>query len=344
MRGCAACGFAWNVAFDPRIIVYDGDYENDQTHSPAFLAHLRDRARAVVSAVAPGEPVDYLEIGCGQGIFIGAVADAAGEKLRSATGFDPAWRGLGSRGPGDSCIHAMYFDQASANRLDRRPNVVACRHTIEHVPDPLGFLRSVRAALGPESRARVFIETPCLEWIVRHEAMQDFFYEHCSIFTASSLRYALEASGFGVRQVAHVFGGQYLWAEAEAVEHGTPARLTPLASGDFAGAQRRFTARWRLAAERARREGPVAIWGAGAKGVTFALLVDADGALFDHAIDINPHKQGLHMPTSGLLVLSPGQSAIRQPRTIFVMNPNYLAEIRDIAVASGGDAKLIPVN
>ena len=34
---CRDCGFAWNAAFDSGLITYDGTYENDQTHSPAFL-------------------------------------------------------------------------------------------------------------------------------------------------------------------------------------------------------------------------------------------------------------------------------------------------------------------
>ena len=44
VRCCRDCGFAWNAAFDPCLIVYDSAYENDQTHSPAFVAHVRQRA------------------------------------------------------------------------------------------------------------------------------------------------------------------------------------------------------------------------------------------------------------------------------------------------------------
>jgi hypothetical protein len=343
IRGCGECGFAWNRAFDPRIIGYDDDYENDQTNSPLFADHVQERANEIVAAVANDGMIDYLEVGCGQGNFIGTVAQTAGGRLRSASGFDPAWRGHDTHGPHGSVIHKVYFDGDTASLLTRKPNVVVSRHTIEHIPDPMTFFRSIRATLGPNSRARIFIETPTIDWILRHQAMQDFFYEHCSIFTQQALRYALEATGFRVREVADVFGGQYLWADAEAATNIVPAKPSAGFRGGLADVQQRFTTHWRAAAKDALAEGRVAIWGAGAKGVMFALLVDPEGNRLDHAIDINPHKQGLHFAGSGLPVLAPPQAAERSPRTIFVMNPNYIDEARAMAAESQIDARLVPV-
>jgi hypothetical protein len=78
-----------------------------------------------------------LEISCGQGAFMMQVALAAGARLASAVGFDPAWRGADGRGPGRSRIHKRYFDAAAAEQLRFDPNVVVTRHTIKHVPQPL---------------------------------------------------------------------------------------------------------------------------------------------------------------------------------------------------------------
>lgn len=344
IRTCTRCGFAWNRTFEPDLVCYDGDYENDQTHSAAFLAHVKARAEDVVAAVPEGEPIDYLEIGCGQGGFIGEVAKTAAGRLRSAEGFDPAWRGADAAGPNGSRIHKVYFTTDSSHLLAHAPNVVATRHTIEHVPDPIGFLSAIRAALGPDSRARIFIETPCIAWILKNEAMQDLFYEHCSIFTADAMRYAMEKSGFGAIEVRHVFGGQYLWATGEA---GAPVDSPSLPNTDFAQlgtAGPEFTAKWSDAVRTARRSGTVAIWGAGAKGVTLALLTDPQAEMLDCAIDVNPGKQGLHLAGSGLQVLSPSAAAERKPNTVFVMNPIYLDEIRSIMQAQGLDADLIPIN
>ena len=344
---CAACGFLWNRAFDPDLVAYDDLYENDQTGSPAFLEHVRARAADVVAAAPLGEMIDFLEIGCGQGGFIGTLAGVAGGRLRSAEGFDPAWRGADGLGPAGSRIHKVYFDQTSAARLARRPNVVATRHTIEHVPRPIAFLSTIRSALGPGSRARLLVETPAVEWILRHQAMQDLFYEHCSIFSAQALRFALERSGFRTLRIDAVFGEQYLWAEAEACDGIAPRPPDRTALRhvlqNLADAPRRFVNHWRTAVAEARSRGLVAIWGAGAKGVTFSALIDPEGTSIDHVIDINPAKQGLHVAGSGLPVLAPETSGQRNPSTIIVMNPNYIEEIREQARRAGITARLVPL-
>ncbi len=339
---CAHCGFTWNRDFRPELIVYDEDYENDQTCSGVFREHVERLAGDVIEAA---EPLHYLEIGCGQGTFIGVVANLAGSRLASAEGFDPAWRGCDGEGPFGARIHKSYFTRASLEALAHEPNVIVSRHTIEHVPDPIAFLSAIRDALGAGADATLFVETPCIDWILRHDAMQDFFYEHCSLFTARALAVALERSGFHSPVVEHVFGGQYLWARARAgASAPAPATPEPLRASRASLRRDAFTARWRQRAALASSRGRCAIWGAGAKGVTFALMLDAGAPPFDHVVDINPAKQGLHLAGSGLAVLSPEQSAARGVATYFVMNPNYRDEIAARLAALGSNAELIALD
>src|SRR6185312_9665119 len=93
MRQCQHCGFSWNAQFDASLVEYSESYENDQTHSPVFAAHVDERAKDVVHAERNNDALDFLEVGCGQGGFLRLVAREAGVQLRSAEGFDPAFRG-----------------------------------------------------------------------------------------------------------------------------------------------------------------------------------------------------------------------------------------------------------
>jgi hypothetical protein len=175
--------------------------------------------------------------------------------------------------------------------------------------------------------------------------MQDFFYEHCSLFTAQSLALAFTKAGFVNARVQHVFGGQYLWARATTAGAASnerppahePAELLNDAVQDFVG-------HWRGIATSAAVRGPLAIWGAGAKGVRFAMMIDPEGTVIDHVIDVNPRKQGKFLPGTGLPVLSPRQSAARAPATIIVMNPNYLEESVAMASDVGLRAEMMPLN
>lgn len=343
--GCADCGFVFNRAFRPELVSYDGDYENEQSHSAAFAAHVRARAQDVIACAPDGERIDVLEVGCGQGRFLAEIERIAGDRLGTLQGFDPAWRGEERTGPGRARIHKACFGVTTADRLERPPNVVVFRHTIEHVPEPVAFLSAIRTALGPWSKARLLIETPCVDWIVERQAFQDFVYEHCSLFTARALAIALTRAGFREPRVGHVFGGQHLWASAAtegAADRPETGRSSCLAS--LAGARERFARRWRERVRASAQEGPVAVWGAGAKGVTFALMADAENRLIDHVVDINPAKQNRHIAGTGLRVLAPHDAARLEPRTIFVMNPNYLDEIAGMARAVGIDAALVPID
>ena len=331
--GCLNCGFAWNAAFDPNAIVYDGDYENDQAHSTIFRAHMQDRAARVVRMRPSGQTLDVVEVGAGQGVFLDLVASAGANELRSATGFDPAWRGHPGSGPGRTRLYAELFDALTALRLGLAPNVVVSRHTIEHVQSPRAFLRAIRAAL-PEGDVRIAVETPCLQWIFDNWAIQDFFYEHCSLFTATTLKLALEDSGFDEVAVERVFGGQYLWAEARASVQAARVETAPAGKPNFADWARQkeaMLARWGAYLE---GKGRVYVWGAGAKGITFATLFDPKAERIDAIVDINPNKQGAFAAMTGCPIVGPDAIVGPDP-TIIVMNPIYRDEIARLCHSKG---------
>jgi SAM-dependent methyltransferase len=337
---CADCGFTWNAAFRSELIVYDDEYENDQTVSAVFKLHVEARAREVAAAA---EPLSYLEIGCGQGGFMSLVARTAGRRV-SLEGFDPAWRGVDGEGPEGARIHKTYFDVKSVSRASNAPNVVVTRHTIEHVPRPVAFLATIREALGPGAEATIFVETPCVDWIFRTDSLQDFFYEHCSIFTERALALALARAGFHEPIVGSVFGGQYLWARARARGAGEIARTaTPLGIAEVDMRRDEFVERWRARLARDGSRGRLALWGAGAKGVNFALLMAGGSAALDHIVDVNPAKQDRFLGGSGLEVLSPARSAERAISTYYVMNPNYLDEIAAALAALSVRAELVTI-
>jgi len=350
IRMCRNCGFVFNDAFDAALVAYDTNYENDQTQSAAFSAHVDRMAERVLAAGADAPAPLLVEIGCGQGYFLRRLIERAGDRRATAHGFDPAWRG-GATPPG-IVIEPCAFDAAVMARLGQ-PTVVVARHVIEHLDDPVAFLSSIRAALGADSRARLFLETPCVEWILDGEVLHDFFYEHCSYYTAETLRFVIESAGFDVIAVEPVFGRQYLWAEALPRPPGaSPTATGPTATGPTAtrpaGLERliamahRFAqgdaarvARWGAILETLLRDGPVALWGAAAKGVAFATSVDPAATSIDCLIDINVRKQGAFVPLTGHAILSPAQAAARGVRSVIVMNPNYRAEIAALIAAEG---------
>lgn len=313
MRRCDDCGFIWNAGFDPALVDYSVSYENCQSHSPAFAAHLDSRLDRIRVLLAGDGRRSVVEIGCGQGDFLERLLRAQ-DRTVEAIGFDPSWRGEGGTGPGGARLYRRIFDAHAATTLGLDPDLVVTRHTIEHIADPVAFLAAIRAAMPV--RARLCIETPSSRWILDNRAIHDFFYEHCSLFDTGSIARALTRSGFTPTYVEEVFGGQYLWAEAVPRTTTAPFDATSFREG------------WQRTLERAREAGPVAVWGANAKGSTFLLMVDPRPRTVDCVIDINPMKHGHFIPLTGHGIVSPEAAARRSVGTVVVMNPNYVGEIR----------------
>lgn len=328
--GCVACGFIGNAAFRSELVPYDESYENDQTVSTRFATHMSSMAARVARACPEGGTV--VEVGCGQGVFLRQIEEHTGAASR-LIGYDPAVREAGRIGTVE-LVQGMFDDRASAGA-----DVVVSRHVIEHIPDPVRFLTEIRGAVSIGTQ--LFLETPCVEWIITGNVLQDLFYEHCSYFSAASLSAALEGSGFRVESVGHVFEGQYLWAHAVAVDAPTAAfagdRGLPAGAERLAGAVDDWTRDWR-----ARAAGTSAVvWGAGAKGVTFATTVDPDRELFRAVVDVNPRKQGCFLPITAHPVVSWEDAIVQGARTAIIMNPNYHEEITAMLADAGATVSVV---
>lgn len=292
-------GLIFNASFQPELMNYDKNYQNEQAFSPLFQAHLK-----IVSGIIERHlgKQELVEIGCGKGSFLETLLANGFD----AIGFDPTYEGSNPR------IHCCYFQQ----EIGIKTNGLILRHVLEHIQNPLNFLHQLKEANG--GSGRIYIEVPCLQWICEHQAWFDIFYEHVNYFQISDF-YRI----FGtVIESGKLFGGQYLYVVADLETIQKPKinvrnNITlPLT----------FT-------DKIHTLTHSVIWGGASKGVIFALLKERAGHPITTVIDINPEKQGKYLPATGLLVQSPENVLATLPNgtTIYVMNSNYLEEIKEMS-------------
>lgn len=294
-------GLVHNAAFDPGLLVYDENYQNEQAVSPVFQQHLH----SVEALLRPHfKDKALIEVGCGKAWFLHLLR-RAGYRI---TGIDPAYEG------GDPDIVKAPFEVG----LGLSAEGIVLRHVLEHMQQPAEFLASIAQANG--GRGLIYIEVPCFDWICARRAWFDLFYEHVNYFRLADFHRL-----FGqVVESGHSFGGQYLYVLAELSSLRVP-RSQGEAALDFPAD---FLAGVTRAAERAR-ERPATVWGGSSKGVIFSIYLQRAGAEVARVIDLNPAKQGRHLAVSGLRVDSPDAAiaTMRDGDDVFVMNSNYLPEI-----------------
>jgi SAM-dependent methyltransferase len=334
---CGACGFVWNASFDVALMNYGEEYENSQERSARFETHLDE----LVASLGPLDGRTVVEVGCGNGSFLRRVLDR--HPTARGVGFDPAYRGEPVALDGRLRFRTAFYGPETAPCAPAA-DVVLSRHVIEHLEDPVELLRLVRAALQDNVDARVFLETPCIEWIFDHVVVWDIFYEHCSLFTLTSLVEAGRRAGFGAVSAGHTFGGQYLWVELSPRvfdEQAEPHRRPETLAKGLRYAEKEAATLSALNARIAGEIAPHALWGAGAKGVTMANLLDPDARIFSEVIDINPLKQGHYLPGTGHPIVGADALAMNGTRTAFLLNPNYRNECAEIIRRNGGRVALV---
>lgn len=171
-----------------------GGFREDEV----FRQSMRDELHTGIGSVCP-PPARLLDVGCGNGAFLREASTAGYDAL----GIDVSEAGV------ELC--ARYGLPAEARRVEDmdegRWDVATLWDVIEHIPSPIDFLTSVRSILRPDGV--IFLKTPTVAReglamlrIVRPLARSTLHLPgHVNIFSETSIRMALQSSGFDVQRI-----------------------------------------------------------------------------------------------------------------------------------------------
>jgi SAM-dependent methyltransferase len=299
-------GVVVNANFNPGLMDYDANYQNEQNYSPYFQQYIQEVLNKF-NAVIKDKGSKIAEIGCGKGYFL----ELLHSKGFNVIGFDPTYEG-------DSpLVIKEYFDDRFS---DMGIDVFLLRHTMEHIPDPFSFLHTIARANG--YKGKIFIEVPTLDWIIEKKSFWDIFYEHCNYFTEQTF-----VNFFEKAETGRLFNGQYMYLYADLADLKKELRQFVIREDNFDFDFETLVRDWEKILIQHSAKG-IAVWGAGAKGSTFLNLLDPQRTLVKYVVDINPRKQGKFIAHTGHLIISPEQfSKLNDAATVIIMNENYKDEI-----------------
>jgi len=296
-------------------VEYDNlSYQNDQSSSPVFVEHLQNVLSIVASKVKPSSKV--VELGCGKGAFFSFLSHL---NFKSLSGFDKTYQG------DDPRIYTRYLDSRDK---PLNADVLIMRHVLEHIPNPISFLRDLVTINGRD--CDLIIEIPSTDWIIRNGSYWDFTYEHVNYFTLNSLK-----NFFPDSQIFELFDNQYYLLIANLKSFAFRENSEYLPSTLLSDLIEKSLKDTNIFRASKRVEPRFWLWGGATKGVMTAFYLSNNMSPDMHLpvgiVDINPKKQGKFVAFSGLRIFSPFEfvAKVVPNDQVFVTNPVYLTEVKD---------------
>jgi SAM-dependent methyltransferase len=294
---CTSCGLIRQKAIE------SGSYDYsrvDRATTRQFPKYIDQIIRSLSSyGIALDDTI--IEIGSNDGGFLDRLSTAGFSRL---IGIEPSIAcNEVSRSKGHSIISAHWDENTAASVLNEHgaARAVICRHTLEHVPHPLEFLRAIRSILAPDGI--VFIEVPDARPITHDLRGHELWDEHLHIFTKTNLQLIMRQAGFEVTRCnawpERSDINLLLWARAAEVSQNCPH---PSAATQASEIQlcREFEVRWkgfssRLQADAASWSRPVYMLGASHPQTNFIYFTGIESSI-DAFIDDSLVKASLLIP------------------------------------------------
>ena len=192
-------------------------------------------------------------------------------------------------------------------------------------------------------------EIPDNTRVLREQAFEDIYYEHCSYFSPGTLARLFRSSGFEVTDLYCEYGDQYLLIEAKPVNIPSD-KIHPFEETVEQVAQdvKLFTEKiqdklqyWKDYLEKAQAKAEkVVVWGSGSKCVAFLTTLNTIDKI-EYAIDINPHRHGKFIPGVGKEIMPPEFLKTYQPDKVIVMNAIYCDEIGQMLKDMGVSTEVV---
>ncbi len=240
LSACATCGVvqkpvdpAWREEAARIYAGYAVYAQGDGNEQPVFSAEsgsFTSRSRRIVAWIGGRQALPaagaLCDIGCGNGGFLQAFGSA-----------NPGWRMVGvelddrNRARVEAIRGVERLHVGPVEQLQERFDLIAMIHALEHIPDPIAFLRGLKELLKPGGA--LLVEVPDLEF----SPFDILIADHCTHFSGRSLRWVLDAAGYDVKALdnACVAKELTLFAAPRPGAAGNAAVREPAADAAVAG-------------------------------------------------------------------------------------------------------------
>ena len=318
LRKCSNCGLMYNSNFEYSKINYSSNrVQESRIFSPRIKSFMQESAKKL-KRVLDLRSTEVIEIGCGDGYFLGLFSDES-----SVVGFEPSSEAEVAI-KNNIRVVRDYYDPSI--NYDLEPNLIIMRQVLEHLENPVNFLKSFAELLSKrKSGGFIYIEVPNGGKTYDSNRFYDIYYEHYLYFTIQSLVALLEKCGFQVISCSEELDGEIISAI------GVVNSLRSDSYYDFYHKIERLTSKINLIKSEGKN---IASWGISGNGCALLNFCNFNASIIEHVIDSDKRKQGLFVPGTGQLVVSPEYLKNSPPDVVLILSQlhkkDIMAQIKEI--------------
>lgn len=273
-------------------ILYGGNYCFRTSASPTARKGT-DFFFSVLDQVAPGRRFRCaVDLGCNDLFLLERLEGRADSRV----GVDPLWRGREHEKQGSAIqVIGTGIEEADLASLPQQPDLVVCRHTLEHIAQPLEVVQRLMKYAADDA---VFIfEVPGLEALTNRSRFDQVFHQHLQYFSMTSFLKMLKAAGatpIALRSNYHDWGA-FAVAFVRGGGDGSLEALEPAPDGDRVKTSISLFQRQMNTTREVldSLEGPIFGYGAAQMLPVLAYHLKTDLAFLEAVLDDDPEKKGV---------------------------------------------------
>lgn len=313
---CPACGHGQLKTLIAPAVLYGSNY-CFRTSSSATARKGTEFFLSVIDEAAPGRQFRcVMDLGCNDLFLLNLLKGRAEFRV----GIDPVWQGREDEREDSSIqIFGMNFEDVDLGALPAKPDLIVCRHALEHIVDPSHVVKALMDIAADD--ALFVFEVPGFDGLIQQLRFDQVFHQHAQYFTLASFLKLLET--VGGRHLLHRFNFHDWGAMAVAFVRGaastrTQARLwTPAEIKDRYGL---FQRQMQVAGELLALCAEVPLYGYGAAQMLPVLgyHMGTDFSELVAVLDDDESKDGIGYWNLPVKVMLPGKAADLREAAILI--------------------------
>ncbi len=309
---CSKCGL---VQFDCEAVDYYKDVIRSGGYSTTMVELRRSQYSSLISKYNL-EGKKILEVGCGQGEFLGVLKEFNVEAYGIENKADLVDK---AREKGLNVVKGFITDETDPAKENGPYNAFLSFNFLEHQPDPNAMLSRIYDDLTDDGVG--LITVPSFEYIMQHDGYYEFIRDHIAYYTLETLEFLVNKNGFEV-------------LEREMINRDTLSivvkKKQPHDLSKIIQSYKNISDQFESLIGACHRNGErVAIWGASHQGFTIASSLKL-GEKIEYIVDSAPFKQNKYAPGSHIPIVSPEYFSKNAVENIIIIAPGYSDEIAGV--------------